>query len=102
MSAFVILVDFQLYAGAKAAFRRLIDANARASCRDEPGCQRFDVLERPGEADRVLLYEIYDDRAAFDAHVRTAHFAQFNAASAPLVAAKSVAEYDLVCEGSVA
>lgn len=102
MTSFVILVDFRLQPGAKGAFRRLIDENARASCRDEPGCRRFDVLESPKQPDQILLYEIYDDRAAFDAHIRTAHFARFNEASAPLVATKVVTEFDLVCEGSVA
>jgi (4S)-4-hydroxy-5-phosphonooxypentane-2,3-dione isomerase len=100
MSGFVILVDFRLKPGAMAAFRRLIDDNARASCRDEPGCRRFDVLETTKDADRILLYEIYDDRAAFDAHMKTSHFARFNEASSKLVADKTVTEWNLVCEGS--
>ena len=95
-------MDFRLKPGNQAAFRRLVDENAIASVRDEPGCRRFDVLEPPGESDRVLLYEIYDDRAAFDAHLKTAHFATFNAASAPHVADKSVTGYALVCAGSEA
>jgi len=102
MSGFVILVDFRLKAGSMADFRRLIDENARTSCREEPGCRRFDVLEPAGEGDRIVLYEIYDDRAAFDAHVKTRHFARFNEASAALVAAKSVTEFNLMCEGSAA
>lgn len=102
MSGFVIMVDFRLKPGAKDAFRRLIDDNARASCRDEPGCRRFDVMESPAEADRIVLYEIYDDRAAFGAHIKTGHFATFNEASAALVADKKVIELDLVCEGSAA
>jgi quinol monooxygenase YgiN len=102
MRDFVILVDFRLKPGAKAAFRRLIDENARTSFRDEAGCRRFDVLETPAESDRILLYEIYSGRAAFDAHIKTRHFARFNEESAPLVAAKTVAEFDLVCEGSAA
>ena len=90
MSGFVIMVDFRLKPGVKSAFRRLIDDNARASCRDEPGCRRFDVMESPSEADRIVLYEIYDDRAAFDAHLATAHFKRFDAAVAPIVASKAV------------
>jgi (4S)-4-hydroxy-5-phosphonooxypentane-2,3-dione isomerase len=100
--SFVILVDFKIKPGQMAAFRRLIDDNARASVKHEPGCSRFDVCASRKDADRVLLYEIYDDRAAFDAHLKTKHFAVFNDASAPLVAEKIVAEYDLVCEGSAA
>jgi quinol monooxygenase YgiN len=85
-----------------ADFRKLIDDNAKASVRDEPGCSRFDVCAHRKDADRILLYEIYDDRAAFDAHLKTKHFAVFNEASAALVLDKNAAEYDLVCEGSAA
>ena len=100
MTTFVITVEFRLSPGAMAEFRRLIDENARNSCRLEEGCRRFDVLVPAGQSDRVLLYEIYDDRAAFDAHLATEHFKRFNAASAPLVIDKTVVTYDLVCEGS--
>ena len=102
MNRFVIIVDFRLKSGAKAAFLHLINENARASCREEPGCQRFDVLASNGEPDRIVLYEIYDDRAAFDAHIKTSHFARFNEASAPLVADKKVSEFMMACEGSAA
>ena len=100
MSRHVITVDFRLKPGAMAEFRQLIDNNARDSSRDEPGCRRFDVLVPQGEADRVFLYEIYDDRAAFEAHLKTAHFDVFNRASAALVTSKDIGQFDLVCEGS--
>lgn len=100
MNGYVVTVDFRIKPGAMAEFRKLMDANAIASFAEEPGCQRFDVLTPRGEADRVYLYEIYDDRAAFEAHLRSPHFQSFNSASAPLVDSKTVAEYDLVCEAS--
>jgi (4S)-4-hydroxy-5-phosphonooxypentane-2,3-dione isomerase len=96
----VITVEFGLKPGAMAAFRKLMDENAIASCRDEPGCRRFDVLVPKGSDERIFLYEIYDDRAAFEAHVKTPHFKSFDMASAALIASKQVAEYDLVCEAS--
>ena len=46
MSAYVVTVEFLLKPGMRAAFRPLIDANARASAREEAGCRRFDVLFR--------------------------------------------------------
>lgn len=98
MSGFVVFVDFRLKPGARPAFRPLIDANARASVRDEPGCRRFDVVEPEGEPERILLYEIYEDATAFDAHCRAAHFLAFDAESAPLVASKNVVRGSLVCE----
>jgi quinol monooxygenase YgiN len=100
MTAYVIMVDFRLRPGALGPFRRLVDDNARASARTEPGCRRFDVLAPKGEPDRVMLYEIYDNRAAFEAHLKTPHFASFSAESAALVSEKTVFEYALVCEGT--
>lgn len=99
MADFAIIVDFRLKANTRALFRRLVDANAIASL-DEPGCRRFDVLEPAGEGDRVVLYEIYRDRSAFEDHLQTPHFAAFDKAVAGLVAGKQVSEYALVCEAT--
>ena len=84
------MVDFRLKAGTFERFRKLIVENARASLRDEPGCRQFDVVIPGGDADRVLLYEIYDDAAAFEVHKRMPHFAAFDRDSAPFVATKAV------------
>lgn len=99
MTGYVVVVDFRLHPGARTAFRRLVDANARASANTEPNCRRFDVVEPHDEDDRILLVEIYDDAAAFDAHTRSDHYRRFDTESAPLVSAKSVLRGDLVCEG---
>jgi autoinducer 2-degrading protein len=100
MSRFVVLVDFRLKPGNVQHFRRLIAENARASCRDEEGCRQFDVLVPKGESNRILLYEIYDDEAAFDAHVETMHFAQFDRDSRALVESKTVIQAELLFAGS--
>jgi autoinducer 2-degrading protein len=97
---FVVVVEFHLKPGARPQFRSLIDANAVASVRDEPGCLQFDVLEPEGEGNRVLLYEIYADKAAIDAHLQTEHFRVFNSASGDLCLRKSVTRCDLVFSGA--
>src|SRR4029078_11854617 len=102
MKGYVILVDFLLKPGTRAEFRRAIAANAKASCRRELGCSRFDVVEPRDDANRLLLYEIYDDRAAFEEHLKTPHLAAFEAGSNHLVTKKTVIAADLVCEGSSA
>jgi quinol monooxygenase YgiN len=99
VGGYAIVVDFRLVAGKRTAFRALIDANAVASVRDEPGCRRFDVVEPEGNADRILLYEIYDDAGAFDHHRRTPHFLKFEADSKSLVIEKNVIRGVLVCGG---
>jgi autoinducer 2-degrading protein len=99
MSGFAVIVEFRLKPGTRPAFRRLIDANARASVGLEAACRRFDVLEPESQADSILLYEIYDDRAAFQTHLVSEHYRSFAAASADLCAGKTVTTCDLVCEG---
>jgi quinol monooxygenase YgiN len=99
MSGFAVVVDFLLKPGMRAAFRDLIDANAHASVKLEPDCLRFDVIEPEGEPDRVLLYEIYRQHAAFQVHMASAHYARFAEASADLCLSKSVVTGALVCEG---
>jgi autoinducer 2-degrading protein len=59
--------------------------------REEPGCRQFDVLipeDDPG--DLVVLYEIYDDAASFDAHLRSDHYVRFAAATERMVTMKTV------------
>jgi quinol monooxygenase YgiN len=94
MPRYVITVDFFLHAGTLEPFLRLIKENAQKSLGDEPGCDRFDVLIEKGSPDHIVLYEIYRDRAAFDAHVKSRHFAQFNAASQRYVKDKKIVEYE--------
>jgi len=38
----------------------------------------------------------YDDRAAFDAHLATAHYAEFNTGTADWVASKTVRHYQRI------
>jgi len=84
VSKLVILVEIVTKPGAQQAFAAAIDANARAS-NTEPGCRQFDVCADPAASDRVTLYEIYDDEAAFEAHMRTPHYLEFATASKPLI-----------------
>lgn len=83
---FVVLARFTVRPGRMAEFLRHIGRNAAASVADEPGCRRFDVLTaEAGDADEVVLYEIYDSPAAFEAHLQTPHFAAFRAATEQIV-----------------
>ena len=99
--SYAITVEFILKPGAMPAFRKLIDENARNSFKFEPGCQRFDVLVPFDSHNKIFLYEIYDGKPAFSAHLKTEHFLLFNQESADLVVSKDVAEFELVCEASV-
>ncbi len=53
----------------------------------EPGVLRFDVLRDPTTAGNYLLYEVYRDQAAVEAHKETAHYARWRDAVADCMAA---------------
>ena len=95
MSRFVITVEFDLHEGALEEFLPMIVENANRSRTLEPGCERFDVLVPKNSSNRVFLYEIYQDKAAFGEHLKARHFLDFDGASARLVKAKRVVEYSL-------
>jgi (4S)-4-hydroxy-5-phosphonooxypentane-2,3-dione isomerase len=92
MSRFVIVVEFTLHAGVVDQFMPLMLANAKASLANERGCERFDVLHVAGQPHQIVLYEIYRDKAAFQEHLKTRHFLEFNSASAPHIKEKKIVE----------
>ena len=59
-----------------------------ANSRNEPGCRQFDVLVDPKDRTVVMLYEVYQDEKAFDAHQHTAHFKKYLAKAVPLLASR--------------
>jgi quinol monooxygenase YgiN len=73
---YVIVVDFRIKPERIGEFMPLMLENARKAS--------------------VFLYEIYDDRAAFDAHLAAAHFKRFDAAVGSMVASKAVRLLNLV------
>jgi quinol monooxygenase YgiN len=87
---YVVVVDFTVLPAHVAAFRAAMVDNARASREREPGCRQFDVCADSADPARVFLYEVYDDRAAFDAHLASPHFRAFDAMVASWIGAKAV------------
>jgi (4S)-4-hydroxy-5-phosphonooxypentane-2,3-dione isomerase len=86
---YCLTVTFNVRPANAAAFIDAVRENARRSAADEPGCRVFDVCVDAGGT-RIFLYELYDDEAAFAAHLKTSHFAVFDKQVAPWVIDKSV------------
>ena len=72
---FSLMVQMEVRPGERERFLTGMAANAEASVRDEPGCLRFDICSVAGDDNRFVLYELYTDAAAFDAHKASPHFA---------------------------
>jgi len=90
---YAVTVTFTLNPGRASAFLPMMRDNARTSLDREPGCRQFDVCTDPDRPDVVFLYELYDDRAAFDAHLAAPHFQSFDAATQGMVAIKDVVTF---------
>lgn len=93
---FAVCVTFTLKLTQFDVFMPLVKAQARNSLDLEPGCHRFDVCAK---GDTIFLYELYDDADAFDAHLATTHFKEFDAIVAGMIATKSVETYTDVTIG---
>jgi quinol monooxygenase YgiN len=85
-----LIVEFRIKPEFVRGFAVAIEENARLSRDIEPGCRQFDVCRDAGEPGLFFLYELYDDEAAIQAHLRSPHFMQMDAATAGWVESKMV------------
>jgi autoinducer 2-degrading protein len=93
-SQFGLIVEFEVKPECLKLFTQLVAENARASVSDEPGCIQFDVLFDIANPCRCVLYEIYEDVAAFtDAHMKAEHTRSFLAAAKELVSSQKAQRF---------
>ncbi len=90
---YIITVEFTIKTDHLPAFMLHIMENAKASCESEPNCRQFDVCTDTTAPNRDFLYEVYADRAAFEAQLASAHFKAFDSTVAPWIAAKAARTY---------
>jgi quinol monooxygenase YgiN len=63
----------------------------------EPGCKMYQVNRSPEQRDHFLLYEQYEDTAAFEAHRATPHFRELIEGTViPLLERREREIYELV------
>lgn len=82
---FAVVVDFEIDPDQVDAFRIAMLQQAKNSLELEEGCRQFDVFTDAQTPTIFVLYELYDDEAAFEAHLESDHFARFAAHVEPMV-----------------
>lgn len=90
MPRIAIVVEFRIKDGQHGAFDTLIRDHARLTKEEEPGCERFDVLQPRGkdgkpDLSRIMLCEVYASDAAVEAHTKNPRLAKVREAYAPLI-----------------
>ena len=85
--SFVLVVNIKIKPENVERWMKMALENAREA-RKEPGCRQFEVLVDPKDKAKVLLFEIYNDEKAFEAHQATPHFKKYLAEAVPLLASR--------------
>jgi autoinducer 2-degrading protein len=75
---FIVTVNFVIKEEKVDEFEVVMKQQAYNSLHHEKGCLQFDVCVDPKDRRRVFLYEVYQSRGAFDIHLETEHFLNFD------------------------
>jgi autoinducer 2-degrading protein len=82
---YVNAVDLDIVPAEREKYLAAITENGTAAV-TEPGCRRFDILNLASDPNHFLLYEVYDNEAAFQAHRASDHFKKYAEVTAKMVA----------------
>ena len=75
---FVVTVDFEIKSEYINEFRSRVLQQAKDSLNNEEKCLIFDVCYDEKNTNKVFLYEIYQDKEAFDYHLKSDHYLSFD------------------------
>lgn len=81
MTRFAVVATYEIAQEQIEAFLPFLRAHRERCLKDEPGTLRFDIL-RPAES--LMLYEVYENEAAFQAHRNGASVARFQKEAAAI------------------
>jgi autoinducer 2-degrading protein len=84
---FILQVEIAVKPENLEKFMAMVLENSKQS-RNEKGCRQFEVLVNPEDKTRLMLFEVYDDAQAFEAHQQTPHFKKYLAEAVPLLASR--------------
>jgi (4S)-4-hydroxy-5-phosphonooxypentane-2,3-dione isomerase len=96
---FVNAVDLDIVPAERDNYLAAIKENGAAAAK-EPGCKRFDILNLASDPNHFLLYEVYDNEAAFKAHRETEHFKKYAAATAKMVAKRDARQMGVIASNA--
>lgn len=79
----VHVVEYDIMLGQLDAYLAALKENAAATIK-EPGVHEFDILRSEKDPNHVLIFEVYNNAAAAEAHTATDHFKKYKAATTGL------------------
>lgn len=85
---FALAARIQIKPEHRDEFIQAMLADAKGSVENEPGCLGFNIVQDADDPNRLHLFELYTDAAAFEAHKQTPHFKTWLETTANWLAAK--------------
>ena len=85
-----VIVEYEVEPADKPKLVEIINAHARRTLNEEPGCIWFDLVQPIDQAgnpadDRLVIFELYRDSDAFDKHRASPNLPQYFANTGPLI-----------------
>jgi autoinducer 2-degrading protein len=91
----VQVVYLEVKDGELDAFLKVASANIAESKKEE-GVAQFDLLQQADAPNQFMLYEVYKDESALEAHRKTAHFQYWLEVGVPLLTKREKVLYQLL------
>jgi (4S)-4-hydroxy-5-phosphonooxypentane-2,3-dione isomerase len=91
----VNVVEYDIAPGQVDAYLAALKENGAATVK-EPGCREFDILVSQKDPNHVLIFEVYNDAAAAQAHRETDHFKKYAATIKEMVVKREVRPFSSV------
>ena len=92
MSSVVLHVEIETVPGQRDAFLARARIHRGNVLKNEPDCTCFDISVPDDGDDKVRLYEVYANQAAFDHHMETPYMKEYRVDTAPMVAGRALAK----------
>jgi (4S)-4-hydroxy-5-phosphonooxypentane-2,3-dione isomerase len=87
---YINAVDIAVVPGTIENYLAAIKEVAAATIKTEPGCSEFDITVSRKDPNHLFIFEVYDNAAAFDAHLKTDHYRKYAAAAKDIVAKREL------------
>ncbi|MGA2311852.1 MAG: putative quinol monooxygenase [Xanthobacteraceae bacterium] len=88
-------VEYDIVPGQVDNFLAALKENGAASVK-EPGCREFDIAVSQKDPNHVLIFEVYNDTAAAQAHRETDHFKKYAATTKDMIAKREVRSFSSI------
>lgn len=78
------------------AYKVMLTEEIEASVRIEPGVLTLNAVALKDSPNQIRIMEVYADRSAYEAHIRTPHFLKYKSGTAAMVRSLRLIETDPV------